>query len=38
MTNLTIGKIVNNSVTLVLNSTDQDRFEKNIVSGADFVG
>ena len=36
MSNLTIGKIVNNSVTLVLNSTDQDRFGKDIVTGADF--
>ena len=36
MSNLTIGKIVNNSMTLVLNSTDQDRFGEKIVTGYKF--
>ena len=37
MSNLTIGKIVNNSVTLILNSTDQDGFGEKIVTGDSFT-
>jgi len=37
MSNLTVGKIVNNSATLVLNSTDQDGFGEKIVTGANFT-
>jgi hypothetical protein len=36
MSNLTIGKIVNNSATLILNSTDQDGFGEKIVTGNNF--
>ena len=37
MSNLTVGKIVNNSATLVLNSTDQDGFGEKIVTGSNFT-
>ena len=37
MSNLTVGKIVNNSATLVLNSTDQDGFGKKVVTGSNFT-
>ena len=37
MSNLTIGKIVNNSATLILNSTDQDGFGEKIVTGDSFT-
>jgi hypothetical protein len=36
MSNLTIGKIVNNSATLILNSTDQDGFGEKIITGNNF--
>ena len=36
MSNLTVGKIVNNSTTLVLNSTDQDGFGEKVVTGNNF--
>ena len=37
MSDLTIGKIVNNSATLVLNSTDQDGFGEKIVTNDNFI-
>ena len=37
MSNLTVGKIVNNSVTLVLSSTDQDGCGKKVVTGNNFT-
>ena len=37
MSNLTIGKIVNNSATVILNSTDQDGFGEKIVTGDSFT-
>jgi len=37
MSNLTVGKIVNNSMTLVLNSTDQDGFGTNVFTGNNFT-
>ena len=37
MSNLTIGKIVNNSATIILNSTDQDGFGEKIVTGDSFT-
>ena len=37
MSNLTVGKIVNNSVTLVLSSVDQDGFGEKVVTGNKFT-
>lgn len=37
MSNLTVGKIVNNSVTLILSSADQDGFGEKIFTGNNFT-